>query len=200
MGSMVELFKNHWFFSMIGICAGVAVATWGLATILIERPLRAQLDITSAEMNALEKQLSFLSAQRGQSESPPFRQSTTDVASWKPIGVGIKQKDEQSADTRSCTVLESGNKLYVERKWPEAINAYLKVQEFDKFGKSSCVAPIYASLATIYGLMGEAVAASNTQESSEKFRLASKYNRAFATALMCQRGDCTASADLWSTR
>ncbi len=96
-----------------------------------------------------------------------------------------------------CKVLEAGNALYIAGKHAEAIQAYLNVQDFDRAGQGLCVASIYATIGTIYRLKADTVEQSNAGEAARLLRLANEFNRAFANALICQRGNCENAITLW---
>ena len=93
-----------------------------------------------------------------------------------------------------CEMLGSGNKHY-SKDDTKAIDIYKKVEKIDRIGTDRCTASIYATIGTIYKKMADA---SLSNEKAVKYdKLSSKYNRAFANALMCDSGNCTASLDLW---
>jgi hypothetical protein len=83
--------------------------------------------------------------------------------------------------------------LYVQGRFSEAIKEYMRVQNIDKVGKTLCAGSAYATLGTIYA----ALAASNDKESTQNWQLASRFNRAFAGAVMCLNGDCKESKYIW---
>lgn len=95
-----------------------------------------------------------------------------------------------------CNVLSAGNEHY-SKDDIKAIDIYKTVEDIDKLGKDRCTASIYATIGTIYKAKGDG--SSSHEAAVVYYRLSSKYNRAFATALMCHGGDCKASIDLWET-
>jgi len=93
-----------------------------------------------------------------------------------------------------CELLGAGNKYYSKDN-TKAIDIYKKVEKIDRIGTDRCTASIYATIGTIYKKMADT--SLNSEKSVMYYKLSSKYNRAFATALMCESGNCIASLDLW---
>jgi tetratricopeptide (TPR) repeat protein len=191
MDSVVDNFKKHWFVSMIGICIGVAATVWTVAAMVLEQPLKNQLALADREK-------AFLVSQIGNTQLPPSAEPDTKYASDQPIGTAPKTSADQAVSNKTCAALEIGNKLYIEQKYEQAVAAYLKVQEIDKIGRTPCVASAYATVGTIYTLIGDRAVTSNPEEAIKAFRLASKFNRAFAVALMCHLSECQSSTTFWS--
>lgn len=197
MENIIEAFKKHWLSSMLGLCSVIAVATWGVASVAIERPLRDQMALKDQQV-ALWKDRLAISDKQLESAMilPAPHSSTREISSQPPRNTSTPQL-EPGAASGTCSVLEAGNKLYIERRFPEAIDTYLTAQKIDKLGKTPCIASIYATIGTIYALIGEPLMASNPVDAAKNLRLANNYNRAFAAALMCQHGDCGPAAGLW---
>ena len=100
--------------------------------------------------------------------------------------------------SESCDILVSGNKYYGKDN-AKAIDIYKKIEGVDLLGKDRCTASIYATIGTIYKIKGDkSVKSSNNEKTVAFYKLSTKYNRAFANALMCnQESNCKASEEAW---
>lgn len=97
-----------------------------------------------------------------------------------------------------CDILEKGNAFYSAGKYEEAIAAFSEVEKVDRVGKAECTDSIYATVATSYAFLAQNALPADTAAAANFYRLAAKYNRAFAAALMCRSGNCRDSQDIWS--
>lgn len=98
----------------------------------------------------------------------------------------------------SCDILSKGNKLYQSKKYKEALNALKAIEDFDKIGKESCTDSVYATIGTIYKILGNKQLKSNSYKAALYYKSASKYNRAFAYASLCSNAnECKGSKDFW---
>jgi hypothetical protein len=97
----------------------------------------------------------------------------------------------------SCDVLGQGNKLYSSGNLEEALNIYKTVEEVDRYGKQQCTMSVYATIATIYTMMGDKQLEGNATKAAFLYKTASKYNRAFAYAVDCHRNNCEYSKKFW---
>lgn len=99
--------------------------------------------------------------------------------------------------TSSCKILETGNDLYQQNKLEDALSAYLAIEAVDKLGREQCTPAIYATIGTVYLLLANRVSSANQSQASTYLRRAALYNRAFAIAVACNRGDCNQSQVFW---
>ena len=192
MNELLKAFKNHWFISMFGICVVVAGATWKVASEVIERPLKNQVIDADRQTSIWKDQVSIAEKQLAQARTIPSPSISISEQA------GNQVKEDSGFTSGACEILEAGNKLYDQRNFLDAIEKYLNVQTVDKLGKSLCVASIYATMGTIYTLLAEPQLVSNPSEAAKNFRLASRYNRAFAAAAICNHGECKLSQALWA--
>ena len=196
MSELLEAFKKHFFVSMLAICAVIAGITWKLASEFIERPLKDQIAAAKDQAALADRQASILRDQVGiLPRSPTLPLSTNSAVPAQPNSGPVQDPGIASG---ACAILDAGNKLYTEQKFSDAVAKYLSVQSVDKFGKSACVGAIYATIGTIYTLIGEPLLSSNPAEAAKNYRLANNYNKAFAAAVICKNGDCKLSEDLWA--
>lgn len=97
-----------------------------------------------------------------------------------------------------CGILEDGNEYPTNGTPAEAIAIYRAVERVDTLGKAECAASTYASIATAHTVQAHEALPNDAARAVRFYRLASRYNRAFAATLMCKEGDCAASKDIWS--
>lgn len=100
----------------------------------------------------------------------------------------------------SCDILEQGNKYYSSQDYMEALDIYKKVEDIDRYGKQDCTKSIYATIATIYNILGDQQAKIDPSKASFYHKESSKYNRAFAYAEACNAGNCDDSKKFWAER
>ena len=101
----------------------------------------------------------------------------------------------------SCDILSKGNKLYKSNKYKKALNALKAIEDFDKIGKESCTDSVYATIGTIYKVLGNKQLKSNSYKAALYYKSASKYNRAFAYAALCSNAnECKGSKDFWNVK
>ena len=99
----------------------------------------------------------------------------------------------------SCDIRGKGNKLYKVKKYKKAIDVYKIVQDVDKIGKEKCTDAVYATLGTIYRILGNKKLSSNSYKAAIYFKSSAKYNRAFALAVLCSKaGKCEKSKNFWN--
>ncbi len=104
-----------------------------------------------------------------------------------------------NSQTNACSILTDGNLHYLNGRYESAIGAYRSVESTDRYGSSPCTAAIYASIASSYSILSDrALNAEETAPALTYMRFASYYNRAFAYATACARGDCQGSQAYWS--
>ena len=103
----------------------------------------------------------------------------------------------QSLEAATCAILNVGNQQYVKGDFAAAIEAYRLVETVDRHGNTGCTASIYASIATSYSILAEGRLAASPKEAADFYRIASRYNRAFAYAVECELRDCKNSIDFW---
>lgn len=204
MNELIEAFRKHWTIQVLGMCAVVAAATWALAMLFVERPLKDQVERADRQAATLRDQLAGMRDQlAGLRDQVSFLTRLQPPAAASPSSAATAQGGEPKQDpgfaSGACSILDEGNKLYAQGKYTEAANKYLTVQSVDKLGRSACVGSIYATIGTIYALLAEPhLANSNPGEAARNYRLANEYNRAFAAAAICNRGDCKLSENYWS--
>jgi hypothetical protein len=97
----------------------------------------------------------------------------------------------------SCENHEKGNGAFSSGKFEDALNIYKRVESFDKYGKLQCTGASYATIATIYTLLGDKQMESNPVAAAELYKLASRYNRAFAYSVDCNLRSCENSKYFW---
>lgn len=92
----------------------------------------------------------------------------------------------------SCDILRAGNIFYNTQKYREAIPVYSNVQRIDPQGKLECTSSVFATLGTIYTILGKTEFNNqNYRLSATSYNLASTFNRRFANAVICYRtGKC----------
>ena len=101
----------------------------------------------------------------------------------------------------SCDILSKGNKLYSSKKYKEAINVYKVIEDIDIIGKEPCTDSIYATIATIYKILGNKKIKTNSYKAAMYYKTASKYNRAFAYATLCSNiNSCKDSKKHWKIK
>lgn len=98
----------------------------------------------------------------------------------------------------SCDILEQGNKYYSSRNYREALDIYKKIEDIDRYGKQDCTKSIYATIGTIYNILGDQQARVDPSKASFYHKESSKYNRAFAYAEACNAGNCENSKKFWT--
>jgi len=94
--------------------------------------------------------------------------------------------------SESCDLLTEGNRYYSKGRYNHALDVYTQVEEFDRRGREDCTKSIYATIATIYTIFGDkSVDRGDYREAAENYKTASKYNRAYASAVECNlAGSC----------
>lgn len=95
-----------------------------------------------------------------------------------------------------CEILGKGNVEYSAKRFDSALTIYRQVEAVDKSGKDRCTASVYATMGTIYTVLG-LEAAKESKVSLDHYKKSSMYNRAFANALICNQGDCKAADEFW---
>ncbi len=98
----------------------------------------------------------------------------------------------------ACDVLETGNKHYSSREYTKALDVYKTIEDIDKIGKEECTPSVYATIATIYTTFGDQQLGSNAKKAALYYKTASKYNRAFANAVICNTKNCDYSTQFWN--
>jgi hypothetical protein len=98
----------------------------------------------------------------------------------------------------ACDVLEAGNKL---KDASKSLAAYKAIEDIDKLGKDPCTGSVYATMATIYKMMGDkARTDGNPENAMIYYKLSSQYNRAFAYAVLCHNGECEMAKTFWAEK
>lgn len=101
----------------------------------------------------------------------------------------------------SCDILTKGNNFYSSKKYKKALSTFKQIEDIDKIGTETCTDSIYATMATIYKIMGDKKLKSNSYKAAIFYKTASKYNRAFAYASLCSNSkQCKDSKSFWNIK
>ena len=113
--------------------------------------------------------------------------------------IGLFAISSSAFASAPCDILKAGNK-YFGKNNSKAIDIYLTVEDIDKNGKDRCTASIYSTIGTLYKMKADiSFKSSNYEKASIYYKLSTKYNRAFANALLCvKEGNCTPLHNLWN--
>lgn len=95
-----------------------------------------------------------------------------------------------------CEILTKGNAEYAAKRWDSALTIFRQVEAIDQVGKDSCTASIYATMGSVYTILGKD-SVKEAPVSLDHYRNASRYHAAFANAVMCNKGNCKPSEDFW---
>ena len=101
----------------------------------------------------------------------------------------------------SCDILSKGNNYYLTKKYNKAISTFKLIEDIDKIGKQPCTDSIYATMGTIYKILGNNKLKSNSYKAAIYYKTAANYNRAFAYATLCSNANiCKDSKAFWGVR